>query len=109
MSRIALATTVLGALLGLLLQAAPVEAANFRSWVASFGSGAACTRALPCADFNTAYGQTVAGGVINCVDSGEYGSVLINHALTIDCTGTLRGASGTAITTTAAPSDDVVI
>ncbi len=109
MSRIALPITVLGAFVGVLLQAAPVEAANVRSWVASFGSGATCSRLTPCADFNTAYAQTVAGGVINCVDSGEYGSVLINHALTIDCTGTLGGATGTAININAGPNDDIVL
>src|SRR5260370_25009658 len=68
----------------------PAQAMNNRSWVASFGSGSACTRAAPCADFSTALGQTVAGGEINCVDQGEFsgGSALtIGQSVTIDCEG----------------------
>src|SRR5215831_10926339 len=88
MSRVTLAATVIGSLLAVLLHAAPAQAANVRSWVASNGSGSACTRLAPCATFAIAAGQTDPGGVINCVDASDYGSVTIFTALAIDCTGT---------------------
>jgi hypothetical protein len=69
----------------------PAQAANARSWVSSTGSGSACTRAAPCADFATALLQTNAGGEINCVDQGDFGSgasqLFINQSITIDCEG----------------------
>src|SRR5262245_26381896 len=72
MSRIALAVTVIGSLLAVLLHAAPAQATNVRSWVASNGSGSSCTRLAPCANFSTAATQTDPGGVISCVDAGDY-------------------------------------
>jgi hypothetical protein len=62
-----------------------------RTWVASFGSGATCSRSAPCADFQTAYNATDAGGEINCLDSGgdnTFGGFTIRKSITIDCAGT---------------------
>jgi hypothetical protein len=69
----------------------PAQALNQRSWVASFGSGSACSRASPCANFETALGVTVAGGEVNCVDQGDFANggaqLVINKSITIDCEG----------------------
>jgi hypothetical protein len=68
--------------------AAPAQAIP-NTWVASNGVGTNCTRAGPCADFQTALNVTDNGGVINCVDSGTFatGVFIDNKSVTIDCTG----------------------
>lgn len=52
---------------------------------------APCSRAAPCLTFSFAHGQTDAGGEINCVDAGNFGSVTITKNITIDCAGTVGG------------------
>ena len=83
------ATLLSAATVILFLQAAPAPAqSNFRSWVASNGSGSSCTRALPCASFQVAHDATVSTGEINCVDAGDYGSLVIAKAINIVCDNT---------------------
>ena len=53
------------------------------SWVSSTGSGSTCTRALPCADFFTAFNATNAGGVISVIDSGEYGNLNVTKSIIV--------------------------
>jgi len=66
-------------------------AQNNRSWVASTGSDTnPCTRAQPCATFQGAFGKTNANGEIDVVDPGDYGSVNISTAVTIDGGGMAR-------------------
>src|SRR6267142_1594401 len=61
-----------------------------RTWVSSTGSDAnPCSRSSACATFQGAHDKTAAGGEINCVDAGDYGTVNITKAMTIDCSGTL--------------------
>ncbi len=79
--------------------AAPAQALNANSWVSSTGSGSTCTRALPCGDFGTAAGVTAAGGVINCVDSANYGFISPGVSMTIDCRGTHATAALINVTT----------
>jgi hypothetical protein len=78
-----------------LLTAAPAHAQNSRSWVSATGSNAnPCTRAAPCLTFQRAHDQTNSGGIVNCVNAGDYGdetganSLFITKPITIDCTGT---------------------
>ena len=61
------------------------------TWVASNGGGVACTSAAPCANFQTAHLATDPGGIIKCVDAGNFGTVGITKSITIDCTGTNGG------------------
>jgi hypothetical protein len=95
----------------------PAQAQNQRSWVASYGSGSTCSRAAPCADFATALGQTNAGGEINCVDQGDFGSggaqLQITKSITIDCEG-VQGrfgyiGGGAAIAVNVAATDAVAL
>jgi hypothetical protein len=85
-----------------LMMSAPSAHAIPRTFVSGAGSGAACTRAAPCATFQAAHDATDAGGEVNCVDAGEYGGVTITKSITIDCAGTvgsiLAGGIGTAVT-----------
>jgi hypothetical protein len=67
------------------------------TWVsASTGTGTACTRSEPCADFNIAQAVTNAGGVISVLDSGDATSGLnITKSLTIRAEGVDSGATFT--------------
>ena len=103
MRTFALPLTILGTILVPLFDAAPAQALNNKSWVSSTGSGSTCTRALPCGNFQTAHDQTNAGGEIGVVDSGEYGLLVINRAISIvaegvDATIVSAGAGSAAIT-----------
>src|SRR4051794_28931754 len=62
-------------------------ALNEHSWISGAGSGANCTRALPCASFNTAVGATQAGGVISVLESGDFGPLQLTKPLTIRADG----------------------
>lgn len=56
-----------------------------RTWVSSFGDDAnPCSRTAPCKTFAGAMALTVAGGEIDVLDSGSFGALTINKALTID-------------------------
>jgi hypothetical protein len=98
---------------GLGLDAGSARAQATQTWVSGAGDdGNPCTRTSPCLTFQGALSKTLAGGEINCLDSGPFGAVAIQHSLTIDCTGVVGGvqASGTnAVQIVAAPTDVVVI
>src|ERR1043166_2518850 len=88
MRKIALLSGSLAATLDAVLAAAPAQALNSISFVASAGSGTACTRAAPCAGFRLAHDATAAGGEIDCLDSGPFfGTAFISKSITIDCAG----------------------
>ncbi|MCW3838436.1 hypothetical protein ACFQ1E_20120 [Sphingomonas canadensis] len=71
-----------------------------------------CSRTAPCKTFAGAISKTAAGGEINCLDSGGFGSVTITKSITLLCQGVIGGilASGTnGINVNAASTDVVVI
>src|SRR5437762_429009 len=83
----------------LVLNALPAYALNDRSWVSRAGSDAsACTIGAPCLTFSGALAKTNAGGLINCLDAGDFGGggsgFTITQSITIDCTGTFAGVGG---------------
>jgi hypothetical protein len=84
-------------------------ALNQHSWISGTGSGANCTRVLPCGDFATAVGATQAGGVISVLDSGDFGPLQLTKPLTIRADGAdggLVNLSGNfGIVIVGAPSD----
>jgi hypothetical protein len=56
-----------------------------RTWVSGVGDDVnPCSRTAPCKTFAGAIGKTAAGGVINVLDSGSFGSVIITKSITID-------------------------
>jgi len=72
------------ALLGLVLLSSPAGAQASRTWVSGTGLDTnPCSRAAPCATFATAFAATSPGGEISVVDSGAYGSLTINKAISI--------------------------
>ena len=77
-------------------------AQNFISFVASTGSGTACTRAAPCSFIPDAIAATETGGSVKCLDSGPFPTgFTISRTITIDCGdngGTLVADAGNSIT-----------
>jgi hypothetical protein len=101
-------------LLGALLDAGAAGATTLiqHSFVSSTGlDGNPCTRSQPCADYQTAYNATVAGGIVDTLGEGDYGSVTITHAITIDGegVGTILASAADGIDISAGNNDGVVL
>lgn len=84
-----------------------------RTWVSVNGNDAnTCDRATPCRTLSGALAKTSAGGEIDVVDSGDFGSVTLNKTISVIAPGVLGGiqvGSGTAITINAGASDKIVL
>src|SRR5689334_24956046 len=61
--------------------------AQTRTWVSGVGNDAnPCSRTAPCKTFAGAISKTAAGGEIDCLDPGGFGTVTITKSITIDGT-----------------------
>jgi hypothetical protein len=79
-------SVALPALAVTLLIAGPAQAQATRTWVSGVGDDAnPCSRTAPCKTFPGAISKTAAGGEINCLDPGGFGTVTITKSITIDC------------------------
>lgn len=77
------------AVAGTLAFAAPAAAQATRTWVSGVGDDVnPCSRTAPCKTFAGAISKTAAGGEIDCLDPGGYGTLTITKSITVDCTGT---------------------
>lgn len=57
-----------------------------RTWVSGVGDDVnPCSRTAPCKTWAGAISKTAAGGMINCIDPGGYGTVTITKSITISC------------------------
>ncbi|WP_244571267.1 right-handed parallel beta-helix repeat-containing protein [Mesorhizobium carmichaelinearum] len=66
--------------------ATPASAQATRTWVSGVGDDAnPCSRTAPCKTFAGAISKTAAGGEINCIDPGGFGTVTITKSITIAC------------------------
>ena len=64
----------------------PASAQATRTWVSGVGDDVnPCSRTAPCKTFAGAISKTAAGGEINCLDPGGFGTVTITKSMTIDC------------------------
>jgi hypothetical protein len=105
---------ILIAAAGFGLSALPANAQAARTFVSGVGSDLnPCSRTAPCSTFVAAMSKTAAGGEIDCLDSGGFGTVTIDKSLTIDCTGVggsiLSVGGTTAVTVNTGPSDRVIL
>jgi hypothetical protein len=87
---------------------------QIRTFVASTGSDAnPCSRVAPCRTFGAALAQTASGGEIVALDSGGYGAVTINQAVTIAAApgvqASISPSSGSAIAVNAGSTDAIVL
>lgn len=84
-----------------------------RTWVSGTGSDRnPCSAAYPCATFAAALAQTLPGGEIDALDSGDFGPVTIHHAVTIDGSDTessIVSATTGAISVVAGAGDVVTL
>lgn len=82
---------VVGAFLAVTSFAAPAHAQS-RTWVSGVGDDVnPCSRTAPCKTFAGAISKTAAGGEINCMDSGGFGTVTITKSISIICEGVIAG------------------
>src|SRR5258708_5956270 len=89
MRRIALLALVVGFLTPF-LASAPAQAQATRTWVSGVGDDVnPCSRTAPCKTFAGAISKTAAGGEINCLDPGGFGTITIIKAITLNCGFTL--------------------
>ena len=82
------------AIAGTVIAALPAQAQALRTWVAGNGSDSnPCSYTAPCKTFAGAYTNTAAGGEIDAIDAGGYGTLTISKNLTID------GGGGAVVST----------
>jgi hypothetical protein len=77
---------------------AAAQAQATRTWVSGVGNDAnPCSRTAPCKTFAGAISKTAAGGEIDALDPGGFGTVTITKSITIDGGGTFASilATGT--------------
>jgi hypothetical protein len=113
MSKIAFHVTLLVTALVCLPPAVPAQAQSIRTFVSVAGSdGNPCSITQPCRHFSAAVAVTAAGGEVDALDPGAYGSFAISQAISIEGQGWSYVAppgNGAAITINAGPSDKVSI
>ncbi len=115
MKRLSLTLRIFALTMFTLALCAAAQAQNTHSWVSAEDGNDAnpCTRLSPCLTFAGAALKTNPRGQISALDSGNYGSLVIDKALTIDGgTGnvaTIDIAVGIGITVNAATADTVVL
>jgi len=67
--------------------ASAAQAQATRTWVSGVGDDVnPCSRTAPCKTFAGAISKTAAGGEIDCLDPGGFGTVTITKSITIDGT-----------------------
>lgn len=97
----------------MLITATMAEAQATRTWVSGVGDDAnPCSRTAPCKTFAGAISKTAAGGEINALDPGGYGTVTITKSISIVGDGTLASILSSAATagiTVSAGVNDVVV
>jgi len=75
--------------------AAPASAQATRTWISGVGDDAnPCSRTAPCKTWAGAISKTAAGGEIDCLDPGGFGSVTITKSITLDCSEGEGGSAG---------------
>ncbi|MES2056675.1 MAG: right-handed parallel beta-helix repeat-containing protein [Pseudomonadota bacterium] len=69
-----------------LIYATPAAAQATRTWISGVGDDVnPCSRTAPCKTFAGAISKTAAGGEINCLDPGGFGTVTITKSISIIC------------------------
>src|SRR5437016_1362158 len=92
--------------------ASMAQAQATRTWVSGVGDDVnPCSRTAPCKTFQGAISKTAAGGEIDALDPGGFGTVTITKAITIDGRGAFGSivASGTNGIAVNAGANDVVV
>jgi hypothetical protein len=106
-------STILLAVVWTLAFSSRADGQATRTWVSGVGDDAnPCSRTAPCKTFAGAISKTSAGGEIDCLDPGGFGTLTITKAITIDCdsgVGSVLASSTNGIVVSAGPNDIVYI
>src|ERR1700754_4824821 len=96
-----------------MLAAAPAHAQAAPTWGSGVGDDVTpCSRTAPCKTFAGAISKTAAGGEIDCLDPGGFGTVTITKSITIDGgtdAGGILSSGQNGINVNAGVNDKVVI
>ena len=114
MRKVALLIAVLGTTLLAVLCTVPAYAQATRTWVSGVGDDAnPCSRTAPCMTFAGAITKTAAGGEIDALDPGGFGTLTITKSITIDGGGgqvaSVQVPGNTGILVSAGATDIVTI
>lgn len=94
-----------------LLTSQSAHAQATRTWVSGVGDDVnPCSRTAPCKTFAGAISKTAAGGEINVIDPGGFGTVTITKSITIDgggIEGSILSSGTTGVVVNAAATDVV--
>ncbi len=83
--RTAIPLTLLATTLACSLSVMPAQAQSIRTFVSTAGSDSnPCSLTQPCRHFSAAVAATAAGGEVDALDAGAYGSFTISQAITIE-------------------------
>jgi len=83
---------VVATLAATMFYTAPAAAQATRTWISGVGDDVnPCSRTAPCKTFFGAFQKTAAGGEINCLDPGGFGSITITKSISIICDNTEAG------------------
>src|SRR3978361_1034293 len=83
-----LAGMLAAALFALVFAAPAAQAQATRTWISGVGDDVnPCSRTAPCKTFAGAISKTAAGGEIDCMDPGGFGTITITKSITLDCGG----------------------
>jgi hypothetical protein len=103
----------LGATLLAVALSGPALAQATRTWVSGVGDDAnPCSRTAPCRTFAGALAKTAAGGEIDALDPGDFGTALVTKSITLDGGHALAGieaAGVSGVVVSAGPADVVVL
>src|SRR4051795_1227842 len=91
-----------------------VSAQATRTWVSGVGDDVnPCSRTAPCKTFAGAISKTAAGGIIDAMDDGGFGSLTITKSITVDgghhTAGMLASGGINAVNIAAGVNDKVVL
>src|SRR5664279_264759 len=79
---------LLGIALLLVVSAGSAQAQALRTWISGVGDDVnPCSRTAPCKTWAGAISKTAAGGEIDVLDPGAFGTVTITKAMTLNGTG----------------------
>jgi Right handed beta helix region len=85
---VAVPLAIAAAMVAIFLSLAPAFALQPRTWVSRTGDdGNTCLETAPCKTFAAAISKTNIHGEIDCLDSGDFSSLIIQKSITVDCHG----------------------
>jgi hypothetical protein len=93
MNKVRFALNTLAVLMFTLTVASMAQAQATRTWVSGVGDDVnPCSRTAPCKTFAGAISKTAAGGEIDALDPGGFGTLTCTKSITVDGAGTLASA-----------------